>query len=309
MVHVAASLSPPRATTLLRVILDDPDPAGRFLRRSQRLALRCLVDGSAVADRALLAQIFMDGEVIGGSRWLGIAIRFIGLLKQLLVTRYEAEAQQMLLAMEGGAMEGGAKQELPANDSLVVYLSSHDLPEGPRNGAPGTVYRKRLGGRPVQLVWADWRRRIEDPQSWYDEVLKLVRDPETELPRRMALLSFLGEEAGSNHEARQALEKLLVHDQEPTIRAACAEALEEALTAHPRTAKLLLSRLDKEKTDIVRERCAAALSSVAANHTEVLDRLKALFTSAPERVRAGAARGLSQVDFTTANHQPLRDLF
>ena len=37
VVHVAASLSAPRATTLLRVILDDPDPAGRFLRRSQLL--------------------------------------------------------------------------------------------------------------------------------------------------------------------------------------------------------------------------------------------------------------------------------
>ena len=70
VVHVAASLSAPRATALLRVILDDPDPAGRFLCRSQRLALRCLVDGAAVADRALLDQIFSNGEAIGGSRWL-----------------------------------------------------------------------------------------------------------------------------------------------------------------------------------------------------------------------------------------------
>src|SRR5207244_5710247 len=77
VVHVAALLSAPRATTLLRVILDDPDQAGRFLRRGQRLALRCLVDGAAVADRALLDQIFSDGEAIGRSRWLGIAIGFI----------------------------------------------------------------------------------------------------------------------------------------------------------------------------------------------------------------------------------------
>src|SRR5216683_7588682 len=96
VVHVAASLSATRATTLLRVILDDPDPAGRFLRRSQRLALRCLVDGAAVADRALLDQLFSDGEAIGGSRWLGIAMVFIGLLKQLLVTKHAAEAERML---------------------------------------------------------------------------------------------------------------------------------------------------------------------------------------------------------------------
>ena len=38
VIHVAAFLSALRATTLLRVILDDPDPAGRFLRRGQRFA-------------------------------------------------------------------------------------------------------------------------------------------------------------------------------------------------------------------------------------------------------------------------------
>lgn len=96
VVHVAASLSTPRATALLRVIVDDPDPAGRFLRRGQRLALRCLVNGAAVADRALLDQVFSDGEAIGASRWLGIAVETISLLGQLVATRYEAEAQQML---------------------------------------------------------------------------------------------------------------------------------------------------------------------------------------------------------------------
>src|SRR5205085_6989115 len=89
VVHAAASLSAPRATTLLRVILDDPDPAGRFLRRSQRLALRCLVDGAAVADRALLEQLFSDGEAVGRSKWLGIARDFISLLKQLRGSRHE----------------------------------------------------------------------------------------------------------------------------------------------------------------------------------------------------------------------------
>ena len=99
VVHVAALLAAPRATTLLRVLLDDPDPTGRFLHRSQRLALRCLVDGATVADRALIEQIFSDGEAIGKSRWLGITIEFTRLLKQLRVTRHEAEAQRMLLRL------------------------------------------------------------------------------------------------------------------------------------------------------------------------------------------------------------------
>src|SRR5207302_4535776 len=120
---------------------DDPDPTGRFLRRNQLLALRCLVDGAVVADRALLEQIFWDGEAIGGSRWLGIAIGFISLLKQLLVTRHQTEAQRML-----DEIEQAARRELPEEDYLRVYLLLHDLPDGPRNGVPGTVCRKRLGG-------------------------------------------------------------------------------------------------------------------------------------------------------------------
>src|SRR5216683_6308862 len=79
VIYVAASLSAPRATTLLRVILDDPDPAGRFLRRGQRLVLRCLIDGTTIADRVLQDQLFSEGEAIGTSRWLGISIEFLHL--------------------------------------------------------------------------------------------------------------------------------------------------------------------------------------------------------------------------------------
>src|SRR5262249_21779883 len=44
---VGAQLVPTQATALVRSILDDPDPTGRFLRRGLRLALRCLLDGAA----------------------------------------------------------------------------------------------------------------------------------------------------------------------------------------------------------------------------------------------------------------------
>ncbi|MCI0457734.1 MAG: NACHT domain-containing protein [Gemmataceae bacterium] len=302
VVHIAASLSAPRATTLLRVIVDDHDPTGRFLRRGQRLALRCLVDGAAAADRALLDQIFSAGAVIGASRWLGIPILFINLLKMLSVTRHEAEAQRML-----AEIEDGARRELPTSDYLAVYFSAHDLPDRPRNGAPGKVCRKRLGGRQVELIWPAWNRRIEDPKSWFDEVLKLVCDPNTELRRRMVLISYLGEEVDSNNEARHILERLLVDDPQETIRAACADALEEVLLDNSRTVKLLFSRLDQDESEIVRGRCAATLRNVAPNQPDVRARLEALFTSAPERVRAGAAAGLSRLDFTSTDHQLLLD--
>jgi predicted nucleotidyltransferase/transcriptional regulator with XRE-family HTH domain len=304
VVHVAASLSAPRATTLLRVILDDLDPVGRFIRRSQRLAMRCLVDGAAVADRALIDQIFSDGEAIGGSRWLGTSIGFIGLLKQLQVTRHKAEAQRML-----GEIEDAAKRKLPQGDYLTIYLSSHNLPNGPRNGAPGTICRKRLGGRQVELVWPAWEKLIEDPESWYTDVLRLVRDPKTEAGRRVALISILGDQPDLNEKARRTLKGLLARDKLQEIRAACAKAIGEAAPADAATENLLLDRLDKDTSDLVRERCAAALRRVAPNRTEVRLCLEKLFTSAPELVRAGAAWGLSRLDFALADQKPLLERF
>jgi len=302
VVHVAASLSAPRATTLLRVILDDPDPAGRFLRRSQCLALRCLVDGAAVADSALLDQFFSDGEAIGRSRWLGITIGFISLLKQLLVTRHKADAQRML-----SEIDETANSDLPDGAYVAVYLSSHGLPSDPKDSAPGTVWGKRLGGRQVDLVWPAREKRIEEPDLWYAEVLKSVRDSKTDFIRRIVLIRLLGEESDSSDAARRALKELLVRDPLPAIRAACAQALHVAVSAHSTIAKLLLDRLGKDKSDDVREQCAEALRSVAPVQTEVRDRLEELFTSGPELVRQGAARGLSRLDFASRDQRALLD--
>jgi predicted nucleotidyltransferase/HEAT repeat protein/transcriptional regulator with XRE-family HTH domain len=304
VVHVAASLSAPRATTLLRVILDDPDPAGRFLRRSQQLALRCLVDGATIADRTLLEQLFSDGETVGGSRWLGIAMRLISLLKQLRGTRHEAEAERMLRDIDDGA-----RQQLPANEYIAVYCWSHDLPDGLFRGAPGKIYKKRLGRRQVELISTAWKKRVEDPEAWFADVLQSLGDPKTELKSRIVLISLLGDEADSNEKARCTLEKLLVRDREPEVRASCAEALEGMVKTSPRVANLLLRRLQQDRSEDVRERCAQALRWVAPENAVVRDQLKELLTSATEKVRAGAAAGLSLLDFNSSAERPLLKQF
>jgi predicted nucleotidyltransferase len=213
-----------------------------------------------------------------------------------------------------GEIEEAAKRELPDTDYLTVYLSSHDLPKGPKDCAPGTVCRECFGGRQVELVWPAWKMRSEDPAAWYGEVLKLVRDPKVDVKRRSVLIFLLGEESDSNDAARAALKQVLTRDRSPEIRAACAEALQSAASAEALQGaapaksaiiKLLLDHLDKDKSDIVRERCAEALRDVAPNQTEVRNRLEALFTSGPELVRAGAAKGLSRLDFTSRDQKAL----
>jgi predicted nucleotidyltransferase/transcriptional regulator with XRE-family HTH domain len=302
VVYVAASLSAQRATALFRVILDDPEPAGRFLRRGQRLALRCLGDGAAIADRALLDQIFSDGEAIGGSRWLGLSIEVISLLEQFETSRHKVEAQQMLREIEETA-----KKKLPEGDYVTIYLSLHEPPNEPRDCAPGAICRKRLGGRQVELVWPAWKKQIEDPDSWYKEVLKLVLDPRTESNRRIVLISLLDEKPEEKKAVRRALTKLLVRDRLPEIRAACAEALHQAVSTDLTITNLLLDRLDQDTSDIVREQCAESLRSAAPKQVAVRVRLEELFTSGPELVRAGAARGLARLDFTAPERKPLLD--
>src|SRR5207244_68860 len=97
---VGAQLAPPQATSLLRTILDDPDPAGRFLRRGLRLALRCLADGALIADRRLIDQLFSTGTVIGETKWLGIALDIIDSLLDLKTSRYASDADRMLADIE-----------------------------------------------------------------------------------------------------------------------------------------------------------------------------------------------------------------
>jgi predicted nucleotidyltransferase len=289
---------------LLRVILDDPEPIGRFLRRGQLLALRCLVDGAAVAGRALLDQLFSDGESIGRSSWLGIPIQCIRLLKQLSFTRHEAEAQRML-----GEIEEAAKRELSEGAYLTVYAASHGLPAEPRDCAPGTLRRKDFGGRRIEVVLSAWEKRVADPAAWFAEALKSVRSPKTALQSRLVLISLLGEEADTDDKARRTLKELLVRDRLPEIRAACAEALEEAGLADSTVAKVLLERLDQDDSDVVREQCAEALVGIAPHQRNVEDRLEELFASGQERVRAGAAIGLARLDLVVPERHELLQRF
>jgi len=92
---VGAQLTPVQAAALLRTILDDPDPTGRFLRRGQLLALRCLVDGTAVTDKRLLGELFSTA-LLGESKWLGITFRLIQALRDLKGTRFAPEAEALV---------------------------------------------------------------------------------------------------------------------------------------------------------------------------------------------------------------------
>jgi predicted nucleotidyltransferase len=290
---VSAQLPPVQATALIRTILDDPDPAGRFSRRGLRLALRCLADGAAVSDRRLLNDIFSAGDALGKSKWLGITLDIIETLHDLRVTRHADDADRLLEEVEAGARQALADCE---------YVGLHEMIHGPlrvsdkASQSPGTVCRQRVGGRNVLVVSFAPRLRREAPERWYAAVSRLLRDPAAAPPvKRILIEDLLSDEANSNEKLRGLLENVLAQDGSPEVRASCAWALRRAATTHPPTADRLLKRLEQDRSDDVRGECASALKEVAPLRTDVSDRLKALLSSPVEKFREGAVRGLARV--------------
>ncbi|MEQ1902574.1 MAG: NACHT domain-containing protein [Pirellulaceae bacterium] len=90
---VSAQVSPARAEELLKTIVDDPDPLGRFLGRGTVLALRCLSDGTTISNRKFTDSIFRSLLERGGSEWLGITAEIFATLDGLAGTRYEQAAR------------------------------------------------------------------------------------------------------------------------------------------------------------------------------------------------------------------------
>jgi predicted nucleotidyltransferase len=99
----------------------------------------------------------------------------------------------------------------------------------------------------------------------------------------------------------------LTHDPSPLIRAECAEAL-EAASSHSSIVRLLVESLS-DTDDSVRAACAKALRRAAPVQAEVRERLKLLYSRGPEIVRAGAARGLSEIDLSSPECNDLLELF
>jgi predicted nucleotidyltransferase/transcriptional regulator with XRE-family HTH domain len=290
---VSAQLTPAWATALLRTSLDDPDPAGRFLKRGLRLALRCLADGAAVSERRFLDELFSGGDLLGKSRWPGVTLDIIDALLGLKATRHATEADRLLKQIESSA-----RKALAGDEYLEIHELIHGSPRPPQgaNHTPGEVCRKCVGGHPFLFVWLAPRLRRETPEEWYAAVFRLLHDKATELVVKLSFINgALRYEADSNEQVRGVLEKFLTRDRSAEVRAACAWALRRAAASHPSTAERLLKRLEQDKSEDVRQGCAAALEQVAPVRTEVSNRLKALLSSPSAKVRQGAVWGLARV--------------
>jgi hypothetical protein len=292
---VSAQLPPPQATALVRSLLDDPDPVGRFLRRGPLLALRCLADGAAVTDRQLLGQLFSSLEVLGDSPWLGITGNFLRALRDLKGTRVEGLAEGT-----AQAILDAAKARLGEGAFLYLYMTYEPVIAGASPGqadtTPGKVWRGTVGGCRVRAFFLGQDLKDRDAKRWYASVFALLRRPARDAGAKTVLLEELAGEVSAKEEVREVLAELLQSDRSAAVKIACARALGRVADSFSSVADVLMKCLRKKGPARLRMACATALRKVAPAQPDVqAELIDILRSSLPEDIRAGAASGLTKL--------------
>ena len=297
---VAAQLTPPPAESLVSSILDDPDPVGRFLRRGQLLALRCLSDGTTVANRCLTAGIFESLVKLGESRWLGITLEAIDVLESFEGTRLERQAEETVEVILQTAERELPEEEL---DRLVRSVAGREVLERVEEQLPPsfadseaarevTVTRR---GRTHHVFRFNCRLLLDDPETWYSSVGSLLADAGQSTEMKELLTIELGRRAATDRRAWTELRKTLRSHVDASVRAASAAALAAGANGEQETTRLLLEALDADPEERVRHSCASALADAAQGDPSVRDQLLQILSSDESaHVRCGAAQGLAK---------------
>jgi predicted nucleotidyltransferase/energy-coupling factor transporter ATP-binding protein EcfA2 len=297
---VAAQLAPPLAESLLASILDDPDPVGRFLRRGPLLVLRCLSDGTSIANRRFVSGILDSLVEVGKSRWFGMTLQIIDVLQDFEGTpRLQDSASRTLEAI----LET-AKRELDVQEHQCLYEWAHaqevsqraqeNLPERFRTEEAAGVVDVMLGDTTCHVAYLNTALLAENPDKWHASASSLLEDCNQTPHLKRVLLQEMGRRVVTDRRCRERLRKILRSAMASPLRTVCAEAL-AAVTKGRNNNRLLLRRLLQDPDDEVRRACAAALRYVAKRDSATADRLVEVLTSdAPSIVRAGAAYGLAK---------------
>lgn len=303
---VAARLTPALAESLISSILDDPDPVGRFLRRGQLLVLRCLSDGTTVANRGLVATVFDKVAELGRSRWLGITLEAIRVLKSFEGTRHQKPAQDALEAILDTARTGLDDDEF---ECLYEWVYLQEILAAARQELPAEFKTEAaretsvtVRNKPHRVVHFNSRLLSEDPDAWCSSACRILEAPDQGTRLKKALVRELGRKVADDRRAFVALQEVLRSGTDASIRAACALALGSGAKAVPRIKGLLLQALDEDSDDEVRAACAIGLRDAAVEDKSVRHRLIEIFDSdQPASVRGAAARGLAEAAVSEAS--------
>ncbi|HET6880289.1 MAG TPA: nucleotidyltransferase domain-containing protein, partial [Pirellulales bacterium] len=301
---LAAQLTPALAESLIRGILDDPDPVGRFLKRGPLLSLKCLSDGTTIADRRLISSIFDSLVELGRSKWLGITFEAMDVLEGLEGTRLEASAKATM-----AAILDTAKSSLPRDDYACLHHNvtlPDALEQAQHNLFPevdleaGRIVSLELDGAKVITPLLNIDLLLSEPDKWYKSACSILDDDRQDLQLRQMLVCELGGRVGTDRRAAMRLRKILAATNPPaSLRALAASAMASAAGERPGSKRFLLRILERDRDNEVRAACAAGLVRAAAGDEQVAKKLRTILTGrGAKTVRCGAAAGLSAVALT-----------
>jgi transcriptional regulator with XRE-family HTH domain/predicted nucleotidyltransferase len=295
---VSAQLSPRQLLPLLRVILDDPDRVGRFLKRGPFLVLRCLADGAAVADQSLVDAVFSTLRPLGESRWLELTLEALQVLRTLRGTRFEARAEKTIKAIFAAARRQPDQREY-AEVWRVVHTrfvcggleGTHATP-----GVTHTFPADPTDGRDISVICLGRNLLQRKPEDWYRQVFQLLKDPGTTERVKVVFVAELGQVGLGRSEGRKMLEELLGSDPSFSVRCESALALRPVAAQCRSTQDALLRALhDTRNAPQPRLACALALRTAAAGEPAIRDKLlKLLSSSLDGQTQACAILGLKE---------------
>ncbi len=297
---VASQLTPVQTPALLRAILDDPDPAGRFLHRGPLLALSCLSDGAVAADHELVDEIFCSVLDLGKSHWLGITFDVLGLLQGFAGTRLARRAQttvEQLLA--------AAKAQLPIQDVMQLRMAG-DAPfrqqvakaiaqrgqPRPRLGTSLTIHGE---DGPVTHFYLDPQLKTNQPKQWYAAAGQLLKSEATSERFQLLLVAEIAAAFRTAPEPLGILIDVLANGATPKTREQSARRLAEVAAELPAVRAALLDHFENDAHDRVRRACGSSLVAVAGEDEGIRERLvHTLQSGQSAMVRSGAALGLAK---------------
>lgn len=297
---VASQLAPAQTPALLRAILDDADPAGRFLHRGPLLALSCLADGAVVAHNRLVEEIFSSVLDLGESHWLGVTFDVLNLLQGFSGARLAGRARATTEQLFAAAREHLSTQEVlqlrtAGDPQLQQQMANAIAGRGQPHLRLGTSVTVDCQDGPVTHYYLDLPLRTGQPEKWCARARDLLMAGDTGEKFQLLLVAEIAAALRSVPAALCVLKELLGSSAKPRVREQAARKLAEVAADDGAVAAALLDHFENDPHDRVRRACGVALAAVALADTQVRKTLiDALQSAQPAMVRAGAALGLGK---------------
>jgi len=301
---VAAQVSLGPAEDLLKLIVDDCDPTGRFLCRGELLAIKCLADGATVSDRSFVQGIFTSLHGLGSYVWLGVTMEAFEALRMLIGTRYEQIATETK-----AAILATAKRDLPERQYRILVFSangpqSFEFNSSAEESKAPVLKRAIAAGEFTDSHYFPnlplFARHFDQWQKQAAAWLKksgVEDDAKVAIIQQMRFATLFDGDAEHRDTILGLLSRVLRSQNSTPIRAAAVRAIGSIDREQQSIADEVRARLeDRSEPPELRGSCAMALEHGAASNQELRQILMDIVAddSENERVRKSAAYALEE---------------